>query len=213
MNESYDFSDIPSEDDLHGYDYPKEGTYHVAVNSADDSREKVDGIKVALGVLAGTVEGQRGKPVTETFWDPNPEHKDGGKFALKRIGKFLLATGVMTQKQLGKPDVKIDWQATVGRQLVVGVINYERKDEESGKVYRGANIDGLHIYRVNAAEVAEVPKDQAALALLGQAATQAPASAAPTPTPSRQVSPDLPPEQQAVPAVAGGNNPNDWSKI
>lgn len=207
MPDEVDFSDFGSEEDLEGYDHPVDGIYHVVVNGADDSREKVTGVRVDLQVLAGTAKGQVGKKAQETFWDPSPEHKDNGRFATKRIAKFAIAAGLITPEQLGKPGVAINWEQAVGRQLVVKLVGYERKDKETGKTYRGANIDGLEMYTVRHPSVAQVPKDAEALALVPEAAAPA-ASVAPTTAQSGQ-----PPQQTQQPTGAASGSSEDWSKI
>lgn len=164
MADEYDFSDFGSDDDLNSYDYPIEGIYHLMAENVDDSRERVNGVQVDCQILAGTTKSQQGKKFRETFWDPSPESKDGGRFAKKRVAKFARATGLLSSDNLGKR-ASVDWKAAEGRQFVAKLVNYERKNDD-GRVYKGAQIDGISIYAVNAPEVAEVPKDQGALALI-----------------------------------------------
>lgn len=195
--ETYDFSDFGSPEDLQGYDTPAEGQYHVVVNDVDQSREKVNAVKVECSILAGTVPKQEGKTWWETFWDPNPDNKDGGKFARKRIASFALATGLMTPRQLGQA-VAIDWEQAKGRQFVckVGI----RESSKDGRTYRNAEIERTEMHAVNDPKVSEVPKNGTALAMLGNTVS----------TPAEQVQPQpqqQQPQQQAAPPAAAPEAP------
>src|SRR5574343_354963 len=168
MSMEMDFSDYGSEEEMDSGGYPKSGQYHAAVLDVDDDPEGIEAIKVEFEVLAGTVPHQDGKQFTETFWRPNANHKDGGKFAAKKIYRFLKAVGLADEKALGRK-VSIDWQAAKGMQLVVAVEEYERKGADkkgNQRTYKGAQIEGLNIYPVDDPEVAAVPKDETALAML-----------------------------------------------
>ena len=201
MSDSLDMTGIGSADELKGYDYPKAGQYHCSIASFDDSREKVDALRFEIGILAGTVEGQDGKTWKETFWDPNPSHRDGGKFAVKRLASFALATGLITKEQLGS-NVEIDWSQIVGRQLVCTIVEYTR-DGDEGKVYKGAEVGGLKFFSIDDPEVAMVPKDAKAAALLGGEVPGArPTSGNGTPAPA--------PAPAPVPPKKGGS---DWSQF
>jgi len=184
MSDRLDMSGIGSADELKGYDYPAAGQYHCAVMSCDESRDKVDALRFEISILTGTTAGQDGKTWRETFWDPNPDHKDGGKFAVKRLTAFALATKLVTKDQLGS-SIEIDWANAVGRQLVCKVVEYER-DGDEGKVYKGAEVEGLKFWPIDDPDVAAVPKDPKAAAFLaeGQPATNVPQSADTTPAPA-----------------------------
>lgn len=179
MTSEMDFTEFGSEEDLRGFDYPAPGTYHLAVTGVDETPKNVDGLKFTLEVLNGTVEGQASKSFAETFFFPSPESKDGGKFAKKRLAKFALAVGIINPTALGSR-VQIDWQEASGRQLVAKVENYMRKGND-GREYKGAQISGLDMWRIDAPEVEAVPKDQEALAMAAPAAVGAngPAGEAP----------------------------------
>lgn len=167
MSTDLDLSDIADEQDLQGFDYPKAGQYHVAIEVVDESREKSDAMRVLFHVLAGTVPNQAGKSFFERFGDPNESHKDGGKFARKRLAKLGLATGLIRPESLGQK-VAVNWQDLVGRQCVVAVKEYSREGTNSSgekQAYSGAEVDGLHLYGVRDAAVKDVPKDAEMLAL------------------------------------------------
>ena len=199
-----DFSDFPSEDVLKGYGYPSPGQYHLVVQNVDDTRDRVGGIQVTFQVLTGNVANQQGKTFRDTFFDPDPSHKDGGKFARKRMAAFLLVAGVIAREQLGTR-VQIDWQQAVGRQLVAKVTEYKREGG-NGKTYTGAQIDGLRMHQVTDPAVAEVPMDDEALQLMGvvrggaaQPAPQAAPQSAPQPVQHPVAQPTPAPQPVAQP--------------
>ena len=217
--DTLDLSGFDSPDALKGYDYPKAGRYHFVVSSVDETREKANGIRVELQVLAGDHVTEAGKTFFEKLQDPSPDHKDGGTFCRKRLAAFALATGLITPAQLGQGNVQIVWQQAVSRQLVAEVRNYKRtyNDRQTGeeKIAEGTEIDGLKMYMVNAQEVADVPKNTEFAATVGQAVppTQPAATGQPAvttqPTPAPQATPlaaipTAAPPQQQQPAGTGG---------
>lgn len=154
-----DFGGINSKKDLEGYELPPAGTYHVIVAKVDDSCEKIDGIKVTMQCLSGTNADGIDKVFTDTLFFPKPEAKDGGKFAVKRLARLLLASGAITEAQLGG-ELDVDWQWLDGRQFVAKVGNRTYKDR-SGNERVSAEIDGMGMWRLDDPEVASVPKHNA----------------------------------------------------
>lgn len=144
--EHLDASDVTSVDDLKGFQVVESGQYHLVVAEIDESREKGPGLRVKFGVLAGTTPGQQNKTFTDLFVDPHGGQKDQGAFCRKRRIALLLATGVITPDQLGKP-LSVDWQTLLERQLKAAVTSKETaaKDDPTKK-YHNANIDGLEMW-------------------------------------------------------------------
>ena len=95
FSDTLDLEGIDSEDDLRGYDYPKEGNYHLVVSSIDDSREKVNAIKPEFQVLAGDHPTEVGKAFVDTFWDPDISLKDdpGSAWKYRAAVKQRAASG------------------------------------------------------------------------------------------------------------------------
>jgi len=99
--------------DYRGGDRPKPGIYHVVVKSAEETVSKqkgTQGYKVEFEVLAGTVPGQEGKELDETFWVTDK--------AVGRLIALALASGVMKPGESADSDVLLE---TPGHQLVIEV--------------------------------------------------------------------------------------------
>lgn len=174
-----DLSDFQTEDDLAGYDHPKPGTYHCAIEKVDASHEKYKtGIIVDFYILAGTVDKQVGKKFDHAFSDPSETHADGGKFSRKMLAKLGLSTGLIVPVQLGSKIPTPNWDDLVGRQLVVALRErkYKKKDGSEGT---GVEIDGVNMFLVRDPKVEAVPKDKEALAMLGDEPVEQPAKTAP----------------------------------
>lgn len=182
--DSFDFTAIPDDDSLDAGAILKEGTFHFVVEAIDKehvSKTKgTHGIESVLQVLAGTEKSEKGKKLYERFYYPTPDQKDGGVFATQRICKFARVLDLISEADLGKKGVVIPWDKAVARQFIATVAyNYDEKDIEKKKPL-GSQIDGLKMFRVNDDDVAEIPKDEAALAMLGVAGQGSEATAKPT---------------------------------
>ncbi len=171
--DSFDLSEFPDDDSLDIGMMIKEGTYHFVVEATDP--DHVSKTKGTLGaecvcqVLNGTEPSQKGKKLFEKFWYPTPDQSDEGTFCTQRIIKFSRVLDIIPESALGKSGVKIPWEKAVARQFVATVVyNYDKSDTEKKRPL-GSQIDGLKMWRVNDPEVAEVDKDQDALAMLGGA--------------------------------------------
>ena len=167
--DSFDFSDIPSDDALDANTPLKEGSYHFVVESVDpdhaSKKKGTRGVEFVLQVLAGT-EDQKGKKLYERFYYPTADQTPEGRaFMLKRIGKIARTLSIMSAADLGKSNVVIPWKKAAARQLIALVSN---STDDNGKV-NGSQIDGLKMFRVDDPEVAEVPKDKDVMAMLGGA--------------------------------------------
>ena len=145
---------------LTGYDNAAPGSYHVEVVSVDEEATSKSGsaqMQVDYEVLAGTPEGQEGKPHRDYFARTDK--------AFKRALIFAVAAGLTTKEELqqlkaaGK-NPTIDFTLAVGRQLCIVI----EKDEYEGKV-RGKVGFGMH--HVNAEEAKAIPKNQGKLNELG----------------------------------------------
>ena len=157
--------DAPEADEMVGgslyLDEP--GTYHVVVTEVDEQPEKssgelLDGFRVKFSVLAGTVPGQEDKLVSILFFNPNMASKDGGAFAKRKQAKFLYATGLLDETNLGKR-VSIELSDAVGRQCV---IQLEKQDDES----RFLQLCYDNIWHVDHPDAAKFPKNEDALKLI-----------------------------------------------
>lgn len=163
---------IPFELDMTGFDSPESlegggrtepGTYHLVVcgpprNDVLNSKsELLDCLRVTFQVIDGTTPGQDRSRFHDDFWMPNPNHKDGGEFAKRKLTFLGLATGLIARDELGRPK-RIDWAELDGCQLVAKVKHRRWKDKD-GNDGATAEIDGLSIYHPLDPRVASVPKD------------------------------------------------------
>lgn len=139
------------------------GTYHVCVVDVNYMPSRKDGtlidnaaFKVYLEVLAGTVAGQEGKSAEITFFHPKVQSKNEGAFARKKIDRFLLAVGLISEADKTK-EVEPELELAKGRHFIVKL---ELDDDE--KYLQVAFAD---IYHVDDPCVKEVPKNAAAMAI------------------------------------------------
>lgn len=166
------------EKELSGFSPVKSGNYHFVVLEADDSFSKSDAIVLDCEVLAGTVPGQEGKKLKAYFNNGKSSDKDGGKFLRKRQARLALVLGLISPADLGKR-VNVDFTQAAGRQFCAAV--------EQGEKY--AEIRGLDFWSVTAPEAAEIPKDAAALAMIGVTPQNGSAAGAPQASPAAPLNP------------------------
>lgn len=113
------------------------GTYHAVVTHADEEPtnakgEMLDGFRITFQALEGTVKDEDGKfterdkTVDLMFFNGKLTDKNEGLFSRQKQGKFFIATGLLTDEQLGT-DVDINLEDAVGRQVVMTL------EEEDGK--------------------------------------------------------------------------------
>jgi|AGTN01.2.fsa_nt_gi hypothetical protein len=159
MRMDFGGSGINSKKDLEGFELPPKGTYHLIVTNVDDSCDKVDGLKLTMQCLSGTNAEGFDKVFTDTLFFPKADAKDGGKFATKRLARLLLASGAITEAQLGS-DLDVDWQWLAGRQFIAKVSNRTYQDK-NGNDRTSAELDGMGIWHLEDPEVAAIPKNNA----------------------------------------------------
>lgn len=164
--------DAPEVDDFEsgGLWLSEPGTYHCSVSEVNESPtnkdgEPLDGFKVKLTALAGTVADQKERTVNLLFFNPNMSSKDGGKFARRKQAKFLYATGLLNENQLGQR-VEIDLQHALGRQVIATL-------EKDGNFLQ---LSYDNIYHVDDPQASKFPKDEAALRLIPKELRRDPSS-------------------------------------
>jgi hypothetical protein len=159
----------------------KPGTFHVLVlevdeNPVNNNGEVMNAIRLRGRVLAGTEPTQIGRTVSSLMSNPNMSHKDGGAFATKVHLRLARAVGAISQAAPGQA-VSVDWTLAKGKQCVVQ-FGWNKGSDGVERV----EVKGGGIYHVGDPEVASIPKDMAALAMMGgggqsQQATSRPAAA------------------------------------
>jgi len=186
------------------------GQYHFVITAIDESPtdrndKMVDAIELSLTVLSGTDSGQKKKKLSgqgTRLTNPNEGHRDGGEFCARIQARLALAVGILPDAKPGEM-VDIDWQAAIGQQIVAFVKEDHYKDSNDNPRI-SYKIDGAHIYGVGDPDVAHVPKDEAALKLIG-------ITPAVTPTTAKQ--PTQQPTQQPEPAAAVTAGADDFSDL
>jgi hypothetical protein len=164
-----DASGKTSESDFGG-DLPLPGRYLAAVDVADDSFEKGDTVYIRFEVISGR---QFDKP------DAAPADQRGRKIAeyfsvednwLWKLSRFAVAAKILKPGE--SRDVSFKDEAP-GRLLVIEIEDNEYEKDGVKKTKRRIPKNGF--WSVDNPEVADVPKDEAALKLWrqGQAANQA----------------------------------------
>jgi len=115
------------------------GTYHVVITHTDESPtnakgEMLDAFKITAQALEGTVKDDDGKFVEKDktvdlmFFNGKLTDKNEGMFARQKQGRFFLATGLLTEEQLGA-EVDIDLEDAVGRQVVLTLEEQDGKND------------------------------------------------------------------------------------
>lgn len=208
---SDDFFDMP--EDLTASSYvDKPGFYHFTVDMIDEnptsnSGAAIDGKKLVLTVLAGTVPEQVGRRHSETIFNPNLSSRDQGKFARLKIGRLVRALRMHDTKS-GKlavecrgQSVSLNWKEAIGRQFVGCLV--PNKDNA-----QYVEIKGAEFYDIADDEVANVPKDSAAANLMQSASglTQQPSQS--QPTQSQQ-----PAQTQQPAATAAASQGGEWNDL
>ena len=181
----------------------KAGTFHVIVMEQDpaplnaNKTEKLDGLKVKFGVVAGTDATQIDKQSDQLFFRGKSSDKDGGKFANLKLHKLFCATGLKNGLNPGKTTA-VNTADLINRQLV---IEFEAKPDSRNPSIIRHQVKGDRIFHVDDPEVAAVPKNAEAIAMIpaelrrspssfvlsGPGGTSAPAT--PTPVVHKAVSP------------------------
>lgn len=161
----------------------KPGQFHVLIKEVDEAPvnqagEVMSAIRVRGKVLAGTEASQKDRDFSALLSNPNMSHKDGGAFASKVHLRLARACQIVQQLAPGQA-ITIDWSHAKGRQCVI-FFAYRKGNDGTERV----EVNGAHFYRVDDPEVDSVPKDQAALRMMGitaspQAAAKPAAAAAP----------------------------------
>jgi hypothetical protein len=141
------------------------GTYHVCVTELDENPAKRDGslidnaaFRVYFEVLTGTVKGQEEKTGDIIFFYPKLQSKNEGAFARKKIDRFLLSVGLVSEADKSK-DLEVDLRQAIGRHFIVKL---EHDDEQ--KFLQVAFAD---IFHVDDPAVKDIPKNAAAMAIGG----------------------------------------------
>jgi hypothetical protein len=184
------------------------GTYHVVVTEVEEEpRDKsgalLEGFKVHFEVLDGTTRvnnvcSQRGFTHEHMFFTPRPSDSEGSiKWNRAKQAAILLATGLTSKEQLGK-SVQVNLADMQQKQCVINLVRSNRDE-------RYLEVAFANIYAVDDPKVAAVPKDVAALRLIGKEAAAAPA---PT-TAAAPAKPATKPAARSTPNPATTPDPNN----
>lgn len=137
------------------------GWYHVFCNYSSDTTKKgkpVEGIATEFAVLPGQTD--EGKVFETVFFDPDPtkaEDDKGNLMAQRKQTAFLVATGLITEQQMGG-EVEYDTDHAVERQLVINLV-LDNSDKNAGKGYLQLNFDDvLHVDDPRVAELVKAKK-------------------------------------------------------
>lgn len=147
------------------------GTYHGVITHAEEDPtngqgESLDGFRVTVQALEGTPRGDDGKfadrdkTIDLMFWHPKLTDKNEGLFARQKQAKFFLATGLMSEDQLGA-EIDIDLEDAVGRQVV---FTLEETEGKTGKKFLQLHFSD--IWHVDDEKAAAYPKCQKSINLI-----------------------------------------------
>lgn len=159
----------------------KPGTYHLVLTAADEqptkrNGEMMDAFRVTCQAIDGTVRDANGftekdKTVDLTFWNPKLTDKNEGLFARQKQAKFFLATGLLTEEQLGT-EVDINLGDAVGRQVIATL--EERDGGDSGRTF--LDLHFADIWHIDDPAAAKFPRNDKAIALVPKAHRRDPKS-------------------------------------
>jgi hypothetical protein len=140
------------------------GTYHFIITGMEETPTKRDGsmidnaaFRIALEALDGTFAGCKGKTCDMIFFHPKPGGKNDGAFARKKMDRFFLAVGLISDDDKDK-EVDIDLNLAVGRQFVA-----KMELDDDGKFLQLSFAD---IFHVDDPSVGQVPKCKESLAII-----------------------------------------------
>jgi len=141
------------------------GTYHCAVTQVLEGTGPkggiIDGFTVGLDVLAGTTNGQEGKVINVTLFNPRLDQSENGKaMARRKQGAFLIASNVVNPASSGQR-VTVDLQKAVGQQIVA---KFAKDEREGGGDY--LQLSYADIWHVDDPHCANVPKRDDAIAMI-----------------------------------------------
>lgn len=158
----------------------KPGTYHLVITAADEqptkrNGEMMDAFRVTCQAIEGTVRDangftERDKTVDLTFWHPKLTDKNEGLFARQKQARFFLATGLLTDGQLGS-EVDINLEDCVGRQVIATL---EERDGDSGRTF--LDLHFADIWHIDDPAAAKFPKSDKAIGLVPPAHRRKPES-------------------------------------
>lgn len=160
----------------------KPGTYHLVVTAVDEEpisrkKELISGFKVDFQALEGTVRDADGKFTEEdkttdiVFFNPKITDKNEGLFARQKQAAFFVATGLMTEDQLGKSGIKIDLKQAVGRHVIATM-----EEETSGQGKKFIRLAYADIFHIDDPRAANFPKNEKAMSLIPSAHRRDPKS-------------------------------------
>jgi hypothetical protein len=149
------------------------GDYHMLITKVDYPALKHDGsmnnealFDVHCSVLAGSTPNQENKTIKLTFYPPNLQSKDNGKFARKKVDRFLIAVGLMEPSDVGK-ELDINIEEADMRQFCVRLEKQSREVEDrktkKKEMKEFVTIRFADIFHVDDPDAAVIPKDNAAL--------------------------------------------------
>lgn len=135
----------------------KTGKYHVLVNEFvenppdQNDQPMLGAAKITCEVISGTDMSEKGKTFQTTFFSPDPESNDKGRFAQLKLTRLYIALG---GSHTPGQESELNAEFAVGGQFVIEVGEREAKNK---KIY--FDIMGANIYHVDDPDIASVPKD------------------------------------------------------
>lgn len=173
-----------------GYDPIENGMYHVWITDAGE-KSGITADEISFQIITGTVDGQEGKVLKETFWRDKADEDEFGEGHLRlALATYMINGGEDRDISFGDY-----YRACKNRQCIIKVGKRPDKNDKS-KHYDCIADRGMAIWGVNDPEVAHVPKHQGylqqggyiqqqAAPVAAQPVGQAPSTtAAPAPAPA-----------------------------
>jgi len=160
--------DLPTTEDFNtggGNFLTTPGKFHALIQHAEENamrgEKMVKGFMLELQVvLPAELAGQTHKLY---LGNPDPSHKDGGAFSLKKQVAALIATNVVTPSDLGKKGVDIDPAKAHDMQVCIE-LELGKPSEKDGKRY--LDMAYANIYHVDDPRAKSYPKDADTLAMI-----------------------------------------------
>lgn len=154
----------------------KEGSYHFNILSVTLEREegKVPSVKLDCQVLAGDHPDQVDRMVYHRIRMAKGDWKDGklagleklDERGIKKVVRWAVTLGLVDESEVGGK-LRPNWKLAEGRQFIgkVGINEYE--DKKTGQKKQSFEIAwGENVWPINHEDVAGVPKDPNALAMI-----------------------------------------------
>lgn len=166
--------DAPQSMESGGGNYlTQRGTYHVVITQVKSGEGPkggaIDGFTFDVDVLAGTSENCQGKVHSEVIFLPDmSKSEESQERSKQKIAAFGIAANLQTPEDLFANGINYDESEAIEEQMLIKFRFQQKKNDETGEWEdtKFLQISFADIFHVDDPEVASIPKNEEALALI-----------------------------------------------